>query len=88
MDYLDNQFSGMEQHCDAMGGGYYEWWGTGEYAMIDRYDNRNEAYMGVDHKIWNGFRGLFNLTPYEAEIYVTKWIQINLKLKPTKIYIF
>jgi hypothetical protein len=87
MDYLDNQFSGMEKHCDAIGGGYIQWWGNGEYPMIEMGED-NGNLMGFNRKIWDGIGGLFNLTGQESTKYICRWIQINLKYSPNQIYLF
>ena len=86
MKYLDDQFDGMTKHVENIGGGMYQWWGIGNYGMLETSTYDGMVRVGVYEPIWEGLRGTFSLSRTQTDDYITMWVEKNLELYPDEIY--
>lgn len=89
MNFLDDQFKGIEKHESEKGGSTYTWWGKGTDALIDMSsDDEGVMGFGFNSDVYEGLKRTFNLTWLETDKYLTMWVTKNLGISPEEIYIF
>jgi hypothetical protein len=90
MYYLDEVFSGIEEHLDDEPEEIIQWWGVGDERVleVENTDDEEELVMGVSFSIWDGVENMFSLTHTQVEEYMLMWIQTRLGLYPTELFYF
>jgi hypothetical protein len=90
MNYLDSVFFGIEEHTELIGGEYRYWEKKGDTMIEFSEDLDGVSAVGISEPIWEIFRTMFSLTPFDADSYIKSWLKKNLNEIPDDfdLYVF
>lgn len=80
MNYLDIKLKNLEEHVDAIGGGFHHWWGFGTVPLFMVVGDDGKG-IEISNDITRNLQKLFNLSYNIAQGYVFSWFRKNIPLE-------